>query len=67
MRGNDPVCLESVLFLLVLEGTESLGNPLVLNLIPKLILLYTSGRQGKTQGTVAYRTQMTMEKSNHLT
>ena len=47
MRGKDSFCLESMSFLLVLEGTKSLGNPWAPDPIPKLILLYTSGKQGK--------------------
>lgn len=47
MRGKDSFCLEGMSFLLALEGTKSLGNPGAPDLIPKLILLYTSGKQGK--------------------
>lgn len=47
MRGNDPFCLERICFLLGLEGTKSLENPLTPDLIPKRVLLYVSGKQGK--------------------
>lgn len=45
MRGNDPVFLGSVIFLLVRKGTESLGNPLAPD--SKTYSLYIPGRQGK--------------------
>lgn len=47
MRENDAICLESMIFLLVFEGTESLRNFLASDLIPKLSLLHTCGRQEK--------------------
>ena len=47
VRGNDPFCLERICFLLGLEETKSLGNPLTPDLIPKHVLLHISGKQGK--------------------